>query len=390
VNYDNTQVSRYILFKRNKMFLRTTYLLLFVSVLCTACRSQINRVDSLMSAELIKEHIPGFAACTIEKGKIVWSGYYGYQDVERKIPVTKGTLFMIASVSKTITAAALMQLYAKGKFRLDDDINKYLDFKVVNPTYPTIPVTFRQLLRHRSSIADNHEYLGQFWNVNKGDPTIPLSAFLKNYLSVTGANFNKEKNFYGYPPGSYQVYSNIGFALIGYLVERIAGEPFDQFCKKRIFEPLSMNNTAWFLRDLDSNQVARPYYYSDSLHQFVSYGFGGYPDFPAGQLRTSADQLASFLIGWTQNGKWSGKQVMDSATIQLMTPDFVDLGFYTWILYPMENGKILYSHPGGDNGALSYIMFDPSTKKGLVLLANGRIKAGEIRKIINLLFNRTP
>jgi len=241
VNYDNTQVSRYLLFKRNKMFLRTTYLLLFVSVLCTACRSQSNRVDSLMSAELIKEHIPGFAACTIEKGKIVWSGYYGYQDVERKIPVTKGTLFMIASVSKTITAAALMQLYAKGKFRLDDDINKYLDFKVVNPTYPTIPVTFRQLLRHRSSIADNHEYLGQFWNVNKGDPTIPLSAFLKNYLSVTGANFNKEKNFYGYPPGSYQVYSNIGFALIGYLVERIAGEPFDQFCKKRIFEPLSMN-----------------------------------------------------------------------------------------------------------------------------------------------------
>lgn len=372
------------------MFLRTTYLLFFVCMLCTACRSQSGRVDSIMNVELIKEHIPGLAACTIEKGRVVWSGYYGYQDVERKVPVTKETLFMIASASKTITAAAIMQLYAKGKLQLDDDINKYLDFEVINPTYPEIPITFRQLLRHRSSIADNLQYLGQFWNVNRGDPVIPLSTFLKNYLSGTGTNFNKEKNFYGYPPGSYQVYSNIGFALIGYLVERISGEPFDKFCRRTIFEPLSMKNTSWFLRDLDSNQIARPYYYSDSLRRFVSYGFGGYPDYPAGQLRTSAEQLANFLISWTQNGKWNGKQVLDSATIQLMTPGFVDLGFYTWILYGMENGRILYSHPGGDNGVLSYILFDPSTKKGLVLLANGRIKSGELRKIINLLFNRTP
>lgn len=118
------------------MFLRTTCLLLFTAVFCTACRSQNGRVASIMNAELIKEPIPGFAACTIEKGKIVWSGYYGYQDVERKIPVTNKTLFMIASASKTITAAARMQLYANGKLQLDDDVNQYLDFTVCNPTYP--------------------------------------------------------------------------------------------------------------------------------------------------------------------------------------------------------------------------------------------------------------
>lgn len=92
-----------------------------------------------------------------------------------------------------------------------------------------------------------------------------------------------------------------------------------------------MHNTSWFLRDLDSGRIARPYYYSDSLHQFVSYGFGGYPAYPAGQLRAGAEQLANFLIYWTQNGKWNGKAVLDSASIDFMTPSNIDLGFYTAI-----------------------------------------------------------
>jgi CubicO group peptidase (beta-lactamase class C family) len=370
--------------------LRVLNLLFIVSFFTTSCHSQNPRVDSVMNKEILREHIPGLAACTIEKGKIVWTGYYGYQDVEKKIPVTNQTLFMIASASKTITAAALMQLFSMGKFQLDDDINKYLDFKVVNPIYPDIPITFRQLLRHRSSIADNAAYLDQFWNINKGDPTIPLSAFLQNYLSQKGTHFDKDKNFYAYPPGAYEAYSNIGFALIGYLVEKISGEPFDKFCKRTIFEPLSMNNTAWFLRDVDSNKVAMPYQYTDSLKQYIPYGFGGYPDYPAGQLRTSAEQLGSFLIAWTQNGKWNNKQVFDSSTIQLLTPDNFNLGFYTWFLFGTENGRILYSHPGGDNGVSSYVMYSPSNKKGLIVLANGRISGGEMRKIVNMLFSRTP
>jgi CubicO group peptidase (beta-lactamase class C family) len=372
------------------MFLRTIPVFFSITLFCTSCHPQNTRVDSIMKLEIIKEHIPGFAACTIDNGKIAWTGYYGYQNIEKQIPVTNNTLFMIASASKTVTGAALMQLFSKGKFQLDDDINKYLDFKVSNPLYPSIPITFRQLLRHRSSIADNMAYLGQFWNTNKGDPTIPLSTFLKNYLSGKGAHFDSAKNFYGYPPGSYEVYSNIGFALIGYLVERISGQPFNKFCKSEIFDPLSMTHTAWFLRDVDSNQVAIPYHYSDSLQQYLSYGFGGYPDYPAGQLRTSAEQLANFLLAWTQNGKWNGKQVLDSSAIQLLTPNNFNLGFHTWFLYGLNDGRILYSHAGGDNGAASYILYNPSTKKGLIILSNGRISGGEMRKIINLPFNRTP
>ena len=176
--------------------------LLLFSFFAASIYGQKPLIDSLINKEIQKLHVPGFEAVAIDNGKVTWIGYYGYQNVEKKIPVTKQTLFDIASCSKTLTAAALMQLYAEGKFKMDEDINSYLDFKVLNPNYPRTPITFRQLLRHRSSIDDNVDYLSQFWSVNKGDPTIPLNVFLKNYFSPQGTHYDKEKNFYHYPPNA--------------------------------------------------------------------------------------------------------------------------------------------------------------------------------------------
>jgi CubicO group peptidase (beta-lactamase class C family) len=297
----------------------------------------------------------------------------------------------MASTSKTITAAAVMQLYGEGKFKMNDDINKYLPFRIINPMNPSMVITFGQLLRHRSSIRDNVEYLGPFWSVNKGDPVLPLRQFLEDYLSAGGKNYNAARNFYNEKPDSAYHYSNVGIALIGYLVERIARMPFDQYCKKYIFTPLQMDNTAWFLRDLDSNQVAMPYRYSFSLNQYVKYGFGGYPDYPAGELRTSAEQLANFLIAWTQNGKFKDKQVFKVDAIQLLTPDDIRLGFYTWFLYGTDQGTILYDHNGNDNGVFTAMLYNPKNKKGEIILVNGEIDVlSRIRSIINTVYDSIP
>lgn len=194
-------------------------------------------VNSFIDNEIQKLHIPGFEAIAIKNGEITWTGYYGYQNLEKKIPVSNETIFEAASTSKTVTAAVMMQLFAAGKFRLDDDINKYLDFKIVNPQYPTIPITFGQLLRHRSSIDDNTDYLGQFWETNHGDPNIPLKEFVRAYFSPDGEHYDKEKNFNDYPPGANANYSNMGIALLGYLAERITGRAFEQYCKDELFRP---------------------------------------------------------------------------------------------------------------------------------------------------------
>ena len=358
------------------------------TVLTLSVYAQKPVVDSFINNEMQKLHIPGFEAVAIKDGKITWTGYYGYQNLEKKIPVTSQTIFEAASTSKTVTAAAMMQLFAAGKFRMDDDINKYLDFKIVNPRYPAIPITFGLLLRHRSSIDDNVDYLGQFWETNQGDPNIPLKDFVKAYFTPNGAHYDKEKNFHDYPPGARVDYSNMGIALLGYLAERITGEPFEKYCKDELFQPLGMTNTGWFLRDVDAGEVAMPYSYSDSLQAYQPWGYGGFPDYPAGTLHTNVAQFAHFLIAWTQQGKWNNKQVFDSAAIQTLTPDYFNLGFYTWFQYATNKGEILYMHTGKANGVSSFISYNPTNKKGLIFICNGDINSGkDWREIIDTLYN---
>jgi CubicO group peptidase (beta-lactamase class C family) len=296
------------------------------------CFGQNATLDSALKTFMTQNHVVGLSAAVIDSGKITWTGYYGYQNIEQKKPVTPQTLFAIASSSKTVTAAALMQLYGAGKFKLNDDITKYLPFKVSNADYPGTSITFGQLLRHRSSIRDNVDYLGQFWTVNKGDPTLALGSFLKEYLTPGGKNYDAKKNFFNEKPDSAFHYSNIGIALAGYLVERISGMPFDKYCKQNIFTPLEMNTSAWYIKDLDTANLAMPYDYSDSLKRFVKLGFGGYPDYPAGTLHTTASQFANFLIAWTQDGKFNNKQVFKQSAVQLLTPTETNLGYYIWFL----------------------------------------------------------
>jgi CubicO group peptidase (beta-lactamase class C family) len=130
-------------------------LLVAFSLLIRLAYAQTSKVDSLVIGKLQDLHVPGLAAAKVENGKISWTRHCGFQDIQQKIPVTDSTVFHIASISKTVTAAAVMQLEAKGYFKLDDDVNRFLPFRVVNPSFPAAPITFRQLLRHRTSIADN-------------------------------------------------------------------------------------------------------------------------------------------------------------------------------------------------------------------------------------------
>lgn len=351
--------------------------------------SQSIQIDSAITRIMKKSHIPGLAACTIDSGKIVWRGNYGYASIERGVKVDNESLFMIASVSKTVTAAAVMILYQRGKLKLDDDINKYLPFKVYNPNHKNVAITIRHLLRHSSSIRDNRSYLNQFWSVNSGDPKIELGAFLKEYLTDKGANYDAKENFWNDVPGVAYSYSNIGYSILGLIVERISGIPFNEFCNKNLFRPLNMDHTAWYLKELDAAKVAMPYSYSDSLGKYIPYGHGGYPDYPAGQLRTSTNQLANFLIEWTHTND-QGK-VFNRNTIQTLTPDRFILGFHTWHQSGLRRGDIIYSHVGGDNGINSFIGFNPSTKRGLIIFMNGEIEDFKyLDRLVDIIYYLEP
>jgi CubicO group peptidase (beta-lactamase class C family) len=367
------------------------YKFLFVVVIVqftATVLAQNTSLDSIIKSKMQLLHMPGLAACTIDKGRITWTGYYGYQNIEQNIPVSSKTLFLTSSVGKTINAAAISQLIAEGKLHLDDDVNLYLPFKVRNPNFPDVSITLGQLLRHRSSIRDNLEYLQSIWDTSKGDSKIPLDVFLKDYLIPGGTHYDKQKNFLNTRPNTERVYCNIGFALLGYIVECVTKQSFDQYCKKNIFGPLDMLHTAFFLRDLDTNLIAMPYHYSDSLHQFIAYGQGGFPEYPAGLIRTPAEELAHFLIAWTSNGKWQNRQIFDSTLIQVFTPSDIRVGCYTWNIFAIptkDKPIIMYGHTGGDNGSNTIMAYQPDDKKGFILFSNGDFNGRNATNVKNML-----
>ena len=108
-------------------------------------------IESTMQTHLI----PGLSISIVKNGHIVWEKYFGYANIEENIIVDENTMFILSSISKTITATALMQLFEDGLFILDDDIDEYLPFNVNHPDYPNIPITFKMLLSHTSGIKDN-------------------------------------------------------------------------------------------------------------------------------------------------------------------------------------------------------------------------------------------
>jgi len=331
-------------------------------------------LDSYILDIMNSYHIAGCASCLLKDGEVVWKGNFGYANVEENKMVTDSTLFTMASISKTFTATALMQLWENGLFDLDDDIKDYLppDLQVHNPKYPDDIITFRMLLTHTSSMFDNRDITYDL--LSQGDPQISLDTFLVNYL-IPGGNYYSEINFYDERPGSEYHYSNVAFALIGYLVEKISSTPFDQYCKENIFNPLEMYNTAWFLSQLDTNNVAMPCYWDGNFYS--QFGHIGYAEYPARLLKTSIRQLANFLSVFINNEE----TILESATIKLILTDQLDspvieengnwyrgqgLCWYEQLI----SDHWLWGHTGGMRGVCNFMFFSLKENWGILALSN--------------------
>jgi len=342
-------------------------------------------LDSFVIETMAKYHIPGLSACIIKDGEIMWTGAYGYADIEQNKEVTDSSIFLLASISKTVTATALMQLWEDGLFGLDEDINDYLppELQIHNPYYPNDKITFRHLLTHTSSIFTlSFEKSQLSWGMDSPES---LYSTLVNVL-MPGGTYYSPTFFNNWAPGTAFDYSNVAIALVGYLVETISNNPFPDYCKENIFSPLGMNETSWFLADFDVNNIAVPYEYPEN--SYIAYEHYGHPLYPAAQLRTSATQLARYLSAYMQKGEFDGVRILDSTTVELMTKPLVKIpdSLYpyspwymglVWWLGPLSKlnylGEKWYSlHTGGWYGCETFFGFCDETKTGIIILSNGR------------------
>jgi CubicO group peptidase (beta-lactamase class C family) len=357
--------------------------LLLLALIATQAQAQ-TALDNYITAQMATQHISGLAAVLVKDNAIVWYGNYGLANRDENIPVTDSTIFMLASVSKTITATALMQLVEDGLVGLDDPVNDHIPITVVNPNHPDSVITIKQLLTHTSSIQDNWDLMPY----TVGDPTTPLGDFLFDYLDASGADYDPALNYNSFAPNSSYQYSNIAYALCGYVVEAVSGTPFNQYCNLNIFQPLCMDNTGWFLSEVDTALVARPYTYSGGT--YTDEGLYGYADYPDGMLRTTALSLAKFMYTHMNQGQFDGVQLLNTATADLMltpvVPDIepaVGLCFHT---YDDAYGT-WWGHSGGDMGVSTNMDFDVATNTGLLILTNGDGDFWPIRNRILLELN---
>lgn len=340
-------------------------------------------LDSCILVQMGIDHIPGLSACIVKEGQTRWVGVYGDANIEASIPVDTVTLFFIASVSKTITVTALMQLWEEGLFELDDDINDYMPFSVRIPNDTLAPITFRMLCTHTSSIRDNWGLMPVYWN---GDSPIPLEEYLFDYLNPEGANYNQNTNFYNQPPGTDYNYCNIGVTLLGYLVELIGDSTFTYQTKERIFEPLQMNETAWFLSELDTSHIAMPYSWNGT--SYFPRGYYGISYYPAGSLRTSVDQLANFMLCYLNGGTYLGQQILQSSTIEMIrTPQVPQINPGAGLIWHTATfgGRVLWGHSGGFYGVTTALSTCPEENTGVIILSNGDDL--DFAPIVDLLFN---
>ncbi len=328
-------------------------------------------LDRFLRRKLRDSHCPGLGLAAVFDGHLVWGAGLGKARVAQKQRVNKDTMFMLASISKTVTATALMQVWEQGDIDLDADVNEVLPFAVRNPHYPSRPITAHQLLTHTSGIRDNWSELSPLYV--KGDSPIALGTFLERYLVPGGRYYSASKNYTGWASGTDYLYSNVGAALIGYLVEAVTGIDFARWCERRIFEPLGMDHTGWHLRGLNRDKIARPYRRLRG-GAWKSYGLYGYPDYPDGGLRTTARSLAKFLAAYSRGGG----PILKSATVDMMLSDQNVPGPWQGLVWYQSAGPggPLVGHGGGDRGVTTEMWFRRSDGSGAVVLANGDAYGG--------------
>ena len=329
-------------------------------------------LDAFIREKMVEAGVPGLSACVVRGQRVLWARAFGWANVRHRRQTTSDTIFMLASVSKTVVATAVMQAVEGGLIDLDADINDVLPFRVQSPDHPFTVITARMLVTHTAAMRDNWSVLTPSYV--RGDASESLADCLRNYFSARGRPYAPDRNFYPYPPGSRYNYCNMGVSLAAYLVEAASAIPFDEWCDKRIFIPLGMHNTGWHLADVRRRLVAMPYRYIAFRDYFRPYGQYGYPDYPDGELRTRPTDLAQHLMMIISDGHVGQVRLLQRSTVEEMlrpqSPQVIERQGIIW--YPVSRTDGVYwGHTGGDWGVATRCFFRRSDGTGVITLSNG-------------------
>ena len=323
--------------------------------------------DGIVPLQLERSDVAGATVLVMKDGKDLLRKGYGFSDVAKKKPVDpETTMFRLASISKLFTWISVMQLAEQGKLDIDADVNKYLDFQIA-PAFGK-PVTLRNLMTHTGGFEE------EIRDILLIDPK--QAAPLRDFLIA-----NQPRRIF--PSGEVPAYSNYGVGLGGYIVQRVSGEPFEQYVAEHIFQPLGMKHSS-FKQPLAEDLLPFP---SDGYRNNTekpAVGFEIFNPAPAGGVSSTASDMGRFAQALLNGGEWEGHRILKTETLAAMwTKQFsasdalpaMCMGFYqTW-----RNGLRFVGH-GGDLIAFhSLFLLEPKEKLVIFISYNSAGSASKTR-----------
>jgi CubicO group peptidase (beta-lactamase class C family) len=257
--------------------------------------------DSMLKKYAVENHLPGLAYGIVVDGQLVHTGSFGYADIDKKVPVTSSTMFRIASMSKSVTALAILKLRDAGKLSLDEPASAYVpelkNQKYVSADAPVI--TIRHLLTHGAGFPEDNP-----WGDRQlADTDSELSALLKQKISFSNS------------PGVAYEYSNLGFALLGKIVSVVSGKPYQQYIREEIFRPLGMEVSGYEYNEIPAEQLAHGYRWlnekwneEELLHDTPDGSWGA-----MGGLISSVEEFSKYMA--LHLSAWPASNNRDSAVV---------------------------------------------------------------------------
>jgi CubicO group peptidase (beta-lactamase class C family) len=366
-----------------KMKLLIWIFLLFTNI--TIAQSNEKFLTDSLTKELTelsnKNSIVGFSVAIVNQDSILYAKGFGYSNKDKKKLYTKNTVQPIASISKTLAGVALMKAQEMGKLNLDDDINDYLPFKIINPYFSNSKITIRNLATHSSSLKDSRSYsktmifssnfcelpkkAKKYFSSNwcrKCDENkeIPLIDFLKNIYSPNGIWY-KKNNFSKENIGTEYNYCNNNASITAYIIEKATGIKYNDFVQEQILEPLKMNNSNWLFDSVQSKHKSTLYGNKVPLPEFKEIG---YPD---GSFVTNVVDFGNYLS--TIISGYSGKNnILSSESYKEMMTQQIDKKFVSGIFWEIYSKSI--GHSGENAGHSTYAYFDKENLIGYILFGN--------------------
>ncbi|MEB2776982.1 serine hydrolase domain-containing protein [Algoriphagus sp. D3-2-R+10] len=306
---------------------------------------RLERIDQMLDQTVSSNQVPGLVALIVKDGMIVYHEAKGLADVSSNTKMAKDQIFRIASQSKAITSTAVMMLWEEGKFRLDDPISKYIPefanpqiltgFRYGDSSYSTKPspreITIRHLITHTSGIG---------YGVIDADERMKMiyakagivDAFTTEPVKISNNIKKLAKLPLHHEPGEKFTYSE-GLDVLGYFIEVVSGMPFDQFLKTRIFDPIGMNNTGFYLDEAQGKKLVTIHHKVDNKWEAFPVTFYD-PDYPktgaksffsgGAGLSSTAEDYAKFLQMYLNGGAYRGTRFLSPTTIKAIMSNQVE------------------------------------------------------------------